>query len=103
MKREGRGRPGEPREQPAGAQAAAEDREDQAWLQARERGDAPLPHIDPQRAESYQRIEEALSDLPELEPPEGWELVVRAELDALERQRRRPWCAAHLHNYIVMY
>lgn len=76
--------------QPRGLSDAerAEDRADAAWLEARERGASPLPHVDPQRAESYQRIGEAIADLPDLAPPPGWDAKLRAHLEAHERAPR---------------
>lgn len=63
----------------------AEDLADEEWLAKRERGSSQLPHIDPQRAEGYQRIEEAIADLPELSPPAGWDAELRAQLAAMDR------------------
>jgi hypothetical protein len=86
LKRDGQvaGEEREPRAAGADDAERAEERGDAAWLEARERGDSPLPHIDPQRAESYQRIEEAIADLPELAPPVGWDTELQAQLDALD-------------------
>ncbi len=64
------------------------EREDLEWLDARERGEAVLPPIDPQRAESYQRIQSTLAELPEMAAPEGWQGAIYDELDRLEAEER---------------
>jgi hypothetical protein len=64
------------------------EREDLDWLEARERGDAELPPIDPERAGRYQRMQATLAELPELSAPDGWEGAIYDELDRMEAEER---------------
>ncbi len=58
---------------------------DLAWLEARERGDAVLPTLDPQRAAAYEKLFELVGQLPDEPPPPAWndEVLtrIRAETD----------------------
>lgn len=66
-----------------------EDREDMAWLEALERGDSTLPQIDPERAETYQRMQLEISSLGEdMDPPDDWKNAVYAEMDRAEQAER---------------
>ncbi len=59
--------------------ARHEDRADEAWLLARERGES-TEHPDPSRAAGYVRMEDAFRSLPGREPPPGWEEKVLAQI-----------------------
>jgi hypothetical protein len=75
------------------------DADDVAWLEARERGAAQLPPIDPARADAYRRVAALIAALPDDASPAGWQDEVMALLPprdqlAPRRSRRAAWAAA---------
>jgi hypothetical protein len=61
------------------------DHADRAWLSARERGEEPLPPIDPQRAAAYRGLQKLIASLPDDPVPEGWNDDVLAAVRAGEQ------------------
>lgn len=60
------------------------DAYDEAWLLARERGEAAM-HPDAERARGYERLARALAQPPSREPPLGFAANLFAALDREER------------------
>jgi hypothetical protein len=60
------------------------DAYDEAWLLARERGEAAT-HPDAERARGYERLAQALAQPPSRKPPLGFEANLFAALDREER------------------
>lgn len=63
-----------------------DDARDEAWLLARERGEA-VEHPDPARARAYERLAAALGALPRPVAPVGWRRRVWAAIERAERER----------------
>jgi hypothetical protein len=59
---------------------------DEAWLLARERGEAAT-HPDAERARGYERLAQALAHPPSREPPADFEAKLFAALDRVDRAR----------------
>lgn len=59
---------------------------DEAWLLARERGEAAT-HPDAERARGYERLAQALAQPPAREPPADFEAKLFAALDRVDRAR----------------
>jgi hypothetical protein len=70
-----------------------DDARDEAWLLARERGEA-VEHPDPARAHAYERLAAALSALPMPVAPVGWRRRVWASIERAEQERSATSCAA---------
>ena len=58
----------------------SEDTRDEAWLDARERGE-PIEHIDGATRTRYENLQRHIAALPDDELPEGWQDRVIARLD----------------------
>lgn len=70
----------------AAGSASAEASPDLAWLEAKERGDAALPKLDPQRAAAYQKLFELVGQLPDEPPPVAWNDEVLTRIRAEKAQ-----------------
>jgi hypothetical protein len=63
------------------------DSADHLWLSAQERGEEPLPPIDPRRAAAYQKLRAHLASLPDSPVPASWNDDVLAAIRAGEQPR----------------
>jgi hypothetical protein len=75
----------------------SEDAGDNAWLDARERGES-IDHIDAATRARYANLERHLAALPDLDPPRGWQdrVIARLDRDVPAARRRFPawWLAS---------